>query len=147
MKDVERINTSVWCTIRPSNLHGVGVYAIRDIPKGTLLTDFTFAKINLPQLPKVYKLTYEEFSHILPEIQEIILDRILFGESWSSKYLRFISPNRHACLQLFMNHSYTPNSNGVYALRDIKKDEEITEDFTHVTKDLIKLSRNHFKFL
>ena len=147
MKTIDKLNNSVWCTLRPSSVHGVGVFAIRDIPKGTLLTDYTFTKANLPQFPKRYKCTWEEFSKLLPEIQAMILDRVLFSERHNTTYLSFISPNRHAVLQLFMNHSNTPNSDGIYALRDIQKDEEVTEDFAHVTNDMISLTRNHLQFL
>ena len=41
MKTSQILNSSVWATIKPSKLHGVGVFAIRDIPKGTVITENT----------------------------------------------------------------------------------------------------------
>lgn len=35
------LNKTVWCKLGPSKIHGVGVFAIRDILKGQKLTDFS----------------------------------------------------------------------------------------------------------
>ena len=41
---INRINSEVWATLASSTIHGVGVFAIRDIPKGTKLADGQMAK-------------------------------------------------------------------------------------------------------
>lgn len=124
-KDVDYINNTVWCRLAPSQVHGVGVFAIRDIPKGTKLTDHTLWEPN----HRWFRLKREDFDMLLPEIKTLILDRLFYTEKeWES--MPFISPNSDAILQSFMNHSRTPNSDGEYALVDIKKGEEVTEDFT-----------------
>lgn len=137
---VDRLNNTVYCTLAPSPIHGIGVFAIRHIPKGTLYTDHT--NDTLDQV-ETYELTPEKFDTIDPAIQALILDRTVFeGDT-----LRFTSPNTDAVLRSFMNHSSTPNTDGKRTLRDIMPGEELTEDFFSLTKDIHPLSSNHFKHL
>lgn len=134
---IDELNSSVWATLRPSSVHGIGVFAIRDIPKGTQITNHSVHKQN----SKVYHIPASEFGTIHPAIQKLILDRTLFQEGQSE--LSFFSPNFDACLRSFMNHSVTPNSDGEYALREIKENEEITENY--LVGELHPLTRTHYK--
>lgn len=145
--DVTYLNETVWCKIAPSAIHGVGVVAIRDIPVGAPLTDYDIINIFFNDKPKIFNMKQEDFNQLLPEIQELILDRQIFGRDFNSGVLTFVSPNRDVALQNYMNHSHDPNSDGKYALVDIKKGEEITEDFTKVVTELHPISRKHFTFL
>lgn len=131
---IDHINSTVWATLRPSPIHGIGVFAIRDIPKGTQITSIETA---------IFQVLREDFSKILPEIRSIILDRTLFAKDFP---LFFKSPNRNQDLRAYMNHSNTPNSDGEKALIDIRKDEEITEDYRSFYP-LDELSRAHFTWL
>ena len=124
MTDVEYLNSSVWATLRPSKIDGIGVIAIRDIPKGTKITEYSIHYIKETRLCSV---SLNEFDLILPEIKSIILDRNLFQE-WQTRF-HFYSPNNEQTLQSFCNHSNDPNSAGMIALRDINKGEEITLDY------------------
>lgn len=133
---VENLNKTVWCTLAPSKIHGVGVFAIRDIPKGTIITDHTNETLDNIV---TYELTAEEFQQIHPAIQALILDRTIFED-----IIRFTSPNTDAVLRSFMNHSFTPNTDGVQALTDIKQGEELTENFTSFTEKIHPLSKQHF---
>lgn len=117
-QQIQELNTTVFCKLGVSLIHGIGVIAIRDIPKDTLFA----VHIN-----SVYRIYQDDFHLILPEIQELILDRTLFGVEHIN--LVFESPNTSAALQSFMNHSETPNSNGYKAIKDIKKGEEVTENY------------------
>lgn len=135
---VEKLNSTVYCTIAPSPIHGIGIFAIRPIPKGTLYTDHTNDTLDLIE---TYELTPQEFDTIEPAIQKLILDRTIF----EGNTLRFTSPNTDAVLRSFMNHSSTPNTDGVCTLRDIELGEELTEDFFSLTKNMHQLSREHFK--
>lgn len=121
MKVSEIMNATVYCKLAPSPIHGVGVFAIRDIPQGT---EFS------PDNEAVYKCDDDDFGNILPEIKELIIQRNSFIEG---QPLIFINPNKTQIFQQYMNHSNTPNSDGRFAIRDILKDEEITEDFTLVS--------------
>lgn len=140
MKQIHYLNNTVFCKLGASKIHGVGVFAIRDIPKGTQLTDNKIWDRN--KRKNYYNITAEEFKTILPEIQGLILDRMQFIKGQD---LEFISPNDDQVLQSFMNHSDDPNSDGEYAIKDIKCGEEITEDFTKLVDDPHELSINHDK--
>lgn len=140
MNYVAFLNRTVFCRLGPSPIHGIGVFAIRDIPKGTEFTDHGIHDINTT-VPLYF--SEAEFDEILPEIRDLILDRMLFDVSSSRLYC--ISPNHDQILQSFMNHSDTPNSDGRFALRYIKKGEEVTEDFNtlftaphHLTKEKMR---------
>jgi len=139
MNNADKLNSSVWCKLGQSSIHGVGVFAIRDIPKGTKLTDHTiweYGKV------KYYKMDLKEFLQILPEIRSLILDRMVFTDKGQ---LVFISPNQDQILRSFMNHSDTPNSDGEVAFVDIKKGEEITENFKLLESKPHQLTVDHFK--
>lgn len=117
-EQIARLNATVWCRLGQSQIHGVGVIAIRDIPAGTPL---------YPSDDYVYELSPSTMTvhGLLPAIRKIVMDR-----RQMNGYFRFPSPNRDADMQCFMNHSKDPNSNGHSALRDIKADEEVTESYT-----------------
>lgn len=135
---IEYLNNSVWATLKPCT-YGIGVFAIRDIPKGTLLSDHSSRNPN----PVLYRVSKEDFTKILPEIRELILDRTIFMKG---KPIIFPSPNSNQTLQAFMNHSDTPNSDGQRALVDIKKGEEVTENYKSFY-DLHELSKSHYSWL
>lgn len=54
------------------------------------------------------------------------------------------NPNAEVILQSFMNHSTDPNTNGRITIRDIKKGEELTEDYSPY-KHGHKLTVEHIK--
>lgn len=118
------INT-VKCRLAPSQIHGVGVIAIRDIKKGdklfcVLTTKPNFFTISYNNLKKHLKDTF-------PEILQLILDRwpnVVNGQP-------FLSPNYDARLISFMNHSDTPNydPHTDTALQDIKAGDEVFENY------------------
>lgn len=135
---IEYLNNTVWATLRTSPIHGIGVFAIRDIPTGTVITDHSGKDMKV-----LVEVSEEDFYQILPEIRELILDRTMFREGYP---LVFPSPNSEQMLRSFMNHSDQPNSDGERALVDIKKGEEITEDYASFYK-LHELSKNHYSWL
>ena len=116
-EQIKELNDEVRCTLRPSKIHGVGVFALRDIKKGERL--FTSS----PGYRR-YDLSFQNLDRLRPEVKQIILERwptILQGEP-------FESPN-NTSLMSFMNHSDTPNSKHDIALEDIYKGVEVTEDY------------------
>lgn len=127
MSTADYLNSTVWARLAPSSIHGVGVFAIRDIPKGQAITDFHY-----PDFRPIeeYELTRKEFDRIRPEIRALILDRILYTAD--EKTFLVTSPNDHAYLQLFMNHSDNPNVVECKAIRHIRAGEEILESFHDV---------------
>jgi SET domain-containing protein len=136
---IDYLNSTVWATLAKSPIHNVGVFAIRDIPKGTPITDYAdHTKNNINNV-----LTPEELNRLIPEVRNLILDRTMFTKG----KLEFYSPNCDAHLQSWMNHSDTPNTTGKETLRHIKKGEELTENFRTLVKDAHPVSLAHFKFL
>lgn len=119
-KQIVELNNYVKTKIAPSKVHGVGVFALRDIPKGQ--------KLYTDMAPRMYNLPYKEFRNLFPEVRKIILGRwpqIVNGSA-------FVFPDTR--IQAFMNHSDTPNYDAVndVALDDITEDTEITEDYRKI---------------
>jgi SET domain-containing protein len=116
----------VYARIRPSKIHGVGVFAIRDIPKGTKLfreddSELIWMKrsdLQLDKLPQGIRQLYDQFC--------LIKDK---GETYGCpKSFNLMTVPWH------LNHSKTPNvgcrrNYTFYALRDIRKGEELTADY------------------
>ena len=143
---VEYLNATVMCKIAPSKIHGIGVFAICDIPYGVKITDWNR---DMRYLPFVYEMKEKDFMKLKKEIRELIMDKTVWG--CSGFLLRFISPNSECYLQDFCNHSSTPNvDNNFVTLRDIKAGEEITEDFTKIVLqggEMHTLSKQHYNFI
>jgi len=135
----EELNATVWATLAPSKIHGIGVFAMRDVPRGQVIGAFS---------TKRFCIIESDFDKILPVIQELILDRTVFE---ASCFLKFDAPNAQVRLREFMNHADDANSNGIMALRDINKGEEITENYIlngkALTFGLHKLSKEHYTWL
>lgn len=110
------LNEQVWCTLAPSKIHGVGVHAIRDIPKGQKL-----------YLRDKGQKIYTSLDKLLPEIRAIIVGRWPLSLAGG----QYPSPNSDAWMVSFINHSEESNYDLATdtALKDIKKDEEILEDY------------------
>ena len=138
-KSCKELNDKVWAVLKPSNIDGIGVYAIRDIQKGTAISDHTLEEQGQ------FMYSSEDFRELLPEIQNIILDRMLYKEG---QFTFVINPNADAILQSFMNHSDKPNTDGRRALIDIKKGEELTEDYSIYREIGEEITKRHIaKFI
>ena len=120
-KSCDELNKVVWATLKPSSIAGIGVFAIRDIPKGTTISDHTI------ESPGEVLYSSNGFYHLIPEIQDLILDRMLYEEG---QFTFVFNPNCDAILRSFMNHSDNANTDGVITLVDIKRGEELTEDYS-----------------
>ena len=122
---IVELNTTARCTLKPSPIHGIGVFAIKDIKKG----DRAYC---LPQRieRKWFSIPYGSFNKIDKELREIILGR------WPNvtRGARFFAPNDEVWLPSFINHSDTPNYDlrTDSAVQDIKRGEEITENYREV---------------
>jgi SET domain-containing protein len=125
---------TVWLTLKPSAIEGIGVFALRDIPKGTKVV-WEYDTVETVTLSEV------EFKALPIEIQTEIQHRTIFEEG---QPLTFLDPNCVTNYRSYMNHSNEPNTDGIHTLRDIKAGEEITEDYTSMgvwhslTKDFMK---------
>ena len=118
------LNSEVKCKLAPSPIHGIGVFALFDIKAG----EKCYCAPNF--IPKFYNIPFGSLSKLLPEIKELVLWR------WASVVNGsvFTSPNDDAHLLMFMNHSPNPKKVNYdvvsdTALKDIKKGEELFEDY------------------
>jgi SET domain-containing protein len=112
----------VYTRLGPSKIHGVGVFSIKHIPKGTYVfagddeSIVWVAKKKIKNLPRAIRDLYDDFC--------------------------IIKGNQYGCPRNFdsltpawyLNHSSKPNIAAdkrvkFYALRDIKKGEELTVDY------------------
>lgn len=116
---IDDLNKTVWCKLAPSKVHGIGVFAIRDIPKGQ--------KLYLDLETTAKPIQCNDFTGLHPAILELIKQRwpLAFEGEW------FGNPNNDARHISFMNHSADPNydHHNDCALRDIKEGEEVFEDY------------------
>lgn len=117
MNQVKELNKKVILKVAPSKIHGVGVFALKDIKKGQRLYADDF--------PKLYDLSYSLFNQLDKESAEEIAQL----EPFVATDKKFAWPVVR--YQAFMNHSDKPNydNNLDIALSNIKKGEEITEDY------------------
>ena len=100
----------------PSTIHGIGVFADEDIPRGTMVWSFN------PLIDKA--LTDEEIEGLPALAQEFIEIYGFYRDDLC------VLCGDHG---MFVNHSSTPNlespEDQSFASRDIKKGEELTEDY------------------
>ena len=113
------LTETVWLTLKPSPIAGIGVFAIRDIPPSTkVIWEYDTVETE--------SLTEQEFELLPVEIQEEILQRTIFVKD---EPIEFLNPNCATSYRSYMNHSDTPNTDGITTLVAIKKGEELTEDY------------------
>ena len=123
-EQIIELNNTVKCTLKASKIHGIGVFAMRFIPKGGRC----YVTPNV--IPKFYTLSFGDLNKLFPEIKGLILQR------WASVVngSLFCSPNDDAHLLMFMNHSPNPEKVNYdvvsdTALRNIRENEELFEDY------------------
>lgn len=116
-KAISMLNDIACIKLAPSTIHGVGVFAIRDIPKGK--------QLYLDAIPNALDIPYSDFDKLLPEVADIVLGQfpqIVNGSHFLYPATRFLT---------YVNHSEDANYDAKtdITLRDIKQDEEITENY------------------
>ncbi len=131
LKDqITLLNDIVKIKLAPSSIHGVGVFAMRDIKAGEkLYTDI---------IPHQFDLPFIHFKKLDKEIREILLGHfplIVGGSHFMFPVTKFSA---------FLNHTENANYDAVNdkALMDIPKGSEVTEDYR-----LIKGYEKVFPFL
>jgi hypothetical protein len=100
---------------RKSGIEGKGIFAVSDIKKGEMVCEFKGDKVTIVELKEKYASGEERVDDPFQIDNDVYLDL----------YEPFV----------YFNHSCNPNAgirgNGtMFALRDIKKDEEITFDYS-----------------
>jgi SET domain-containing protein len=118
----------VYARIGRSRIHGVGVLAIRDIPRGTRLFRGEDERVVWVRLARIRRLPVE--------LRRLYTD---FGMAWGQ---RIGVPRTLNMLSVgwYLNHSARPNTRcdedgRFYALRRIRKGEELTADYRTFSDD------------
>lgn len=112
----------VYARIGPSDIHGVGVRAIRDIPAGTLVFQgeservVWLSRAAVRRLPKAIRALYEDFGMVSGDRIGVPQNLNRLSVGW------------------YVNHSDRPNVEAgddarFRALRRIRKGEELTADY------------------
>lgn len=125
---LNELSTNTWVMIKPSTTHGIGVFAIRDIPKGcremfskAMGEWTTIARNDVDALPQHAK--------------DIVENYCLYDEA---NYFVPAEGFKAMDISLFLNHSDTPNiisvNDGEYfeTTREIKKGEELFVDYGEI---------------
>lgn len=119
------LNHHTYVMIKPSPLHGIGVFAIRDIPKGT-------RNIFSNGIGEWIKVSKEEVNALPQHAKDLIENHCLFDEG------NYFIPDygfKLVDLVIYLNHSDTPNVISINdgeqfeAIVDIKCGEELLVDY------------------
>ena len=114
---VKLLNDIVKIKIAPSSVHGVGVFAVRDMKKGE--------RLEADAVPHAFDVPYKKLGELDSEVRDIILSHwptIVNGSHFLYPVTKMVA---------FMNHSDAPNYDAVTdtLTKDVKKGEEIFEDY------------------
>jgi SET domain-containing protein len=122
---LKELANSTYVMIKPSPLHGIGVFAIRDIPKGT-------KNIFSKGVGDWIKVSKEEVDALPQHSKDLIENHCLFDEDF------YFIPDygfKLVDLVIYLNHSETPNvislndGEEFEAIRDIANGEELLVDY------------------
>ncbi|MFN8669529.1 MAG: SET domain-containing protein [Gemmatimonadaceae bacterium] len=122
-----------WVTLRPSSIAGVGVFAIRDIPKGCR------EMFSPPGAPHDFVAVPRAEIDALPaHARHLVENFCLYDAEW---YWLPREGFKKLDLSHFLNHSEAPNVMSVdegawfEALRDIAEGEELLVDYGELVED------------
>lgn len=128
MTKIELLNElhhSTFAMIQPSPIHGIGVFAIRDIPKGT-------KNIFSKEAGEWIKVKRDEVEALPAHAKNLVETHCLFDENY------YYLPDygfKKLDIVIFLNHDANPNiisvNDGVYfeSIRDISCGEELLIDY------------------
>jgi SET domain-containing protein len=125
---LKELSQDMYVTLKPSPLHGIGVFALRDIPQGcrTIFSAHPAEWIQLP-IAEVEKLP--DHSRNLIETYCLYDEEHYYVPEYGFKLMDMVN---------YLNHSSTPNvrsvNDGEYfeAIRDIKPDEELLVNYGEI---------------
>ncbi len=122
---LQELLRSTYATLRPSKLHGIGVFAIKDIPQGT---KDVFSNHDAEWI----KVSKEEVNNLPEESIQLVENFCLYDKD------HYYVPEygfKVFDMVVFLNHSETPNlisiNDGEYfeTTRDIRCGEELLVDY------------------
>src|SRR5579884_2083826 len=116
----------VYCRLQRSPLHGVGVFAVRRVPKG-------INPFEIPIPTRLVMLTSEDLRGVAPGVREMLRQ---YAVKQNGGYILSTLGFNLLELEYFVNHSTAPNlafdeDEGCYrTARAVKRGEELTADYT-----------------
>jgi len=125
------LKENTYCRIMPSKIHGVGVFAIKNIPKGTWI----FKSCRATRYYKFYK---KELKKLPEKVRQYVLD--MFPCEGDYYFVPRFGLN-NIDISYFTNYSQRPNlgikkdKSDFYALRDIKVGEELTSNYKDFSEE------------
>ena len=136
MKDklINYIENEIYFRVAQSPVHGVGLFAIKDIPKGTDIF-VEFDDITDGETPHEFKVALNKMESIPSSVKILLRDYQTTDENFQFIYL---PPNYKYIHSFWINHSDNPNgyfftreneSRGFITIKFIKEGEEIFEDY------------------
>lgn len=135
MTKIELLNElqkETYAALKPSPVHGIGVFAIRDIPKGC-------RNIFSKAVSEWIKLSFAEVEQLPAHSRNLIETYCLYDET------HYFVPDygfKLMDLVLYLNHSAEPNIISINdgeqfeALRDIKEGEELLVNYGMIAEGL-----------
>jgi SET domain-containing protein len=128
-KVIDHLEMNVKSKIAPSPIHGIGVFAIKDIKKGEQVFPQWDGETGVYMLPK------DKLKN-LPEGVQDLLDMYFINEDCGYKLFRLFKGINFICHSVSYCNSAYPNEENInittdgVATRDIKAGEEILEWYT-----------------
>ena len=123
-KIIDHLDNEVYCRLGVSPIHGIGVFAVRDIPKGAnpLKSYVRFKEIDVSK---------QDIKHLPKGVREQI-DTFCYYDRKKVSIPR-LGLNTFD-MAIYLNHSKKPNlrfkkAGVLIALRDVKKGEEMFIDY------------------
>ena len=122
---LHELANNTWVMIKPSGIHGIGVFAVRDIPKGC-------REIFSSEMGEWSTVPRNEVDALPQHARDIVENYCLYD---NEKYFVPAQGFKTMDLSLFLNHSDTPNiisvNDGEYfeTIREIKNGEELFVDY------------------
>ena len=129
---LQELRAETFITIKPSTVHGIGVFAIRDIPKDCS-TIFSRNVGNWIKVPIAEIETLPEHSKSLVETYCLYDEENYYLPDYGFKVMDLVN---------YLNHSNEPNIESVndgenfIALRDIKAGEELFVSYHDIAEGL-----------
>lgn len=131
IKDLER---NIYCRLQPSKVHGIGVFAVRDIPKGRELFK---CSLDYQLTPVPADLIFKN-PKIHPAVKQLVDD---VSPMHGGKLYLYRAGLNAIDISFFLNHAKKPNvatkknSGSFFAGRNIKKGEELLADYADYSED------------
>jgi SET domain-containing protein len=123
---LQGLRNELYCELRPSTRHGIGVFAIRSIPKGI---DPLISRLKYREL----RLSHEQVETLPRAIQKTLTMFCYYDEKG------FLVPSTGLNIvemAIYLNHDKQPNlrmqADGSFrSLKSIRKGDELTMDYDH----------------